>query len=109
MSQIDRHLKAALRRRDPGPDFVAAVLRTIESEGLRATRRFRWAGALSRSRVRWATAALAACLMASLAIVEYGRMQETRKKGELAKEQMMLALRIASVKLRQVQKIVLDR
>jgi hypothetical protein len=48
--------------------------------------------------------------MLSFSVVEYRRKQEkTRQQGELAKAQVMLALRITSAKLKQVQKIVLDR
>lgn len=109
MNRIEPDLKDALRRQEPGPDFVGAVLERIDSDHARPARRFRWLASLSWSGTRWA-AALVVCLMLSFSVVEYRRKQEkTRQQGELAKAQVMLALRITSAKLKQVQKIVLDR
>jgi len=88
MDWLDDGLKRAFERQEPSPDFAA---RTIAL----ATRR--------RGLVlpRWAMAAAAALLIAGAG---YGYRW---RQGEAAKQQVLLAFRIASTKVNHIQMQVL--
>lgn len=83
---LDNDLKRALRRQAPDPGFAGRVLANIER-------------AESRKRPAWWRAAAASVTLAAL-LGGYGtyRVVEIRK-GERAKEQLLLAMRIASEKV----------
>src|SRR5262245_9809014 len=96
MSDFERDLHDALRRRQPPPGFAGRVLaRTRELE--RHTQAVPWWN-LSW---RWASAAaMALMLVAGLPLYqEHRRQVETQK----SKEQLLLALRITGSKLQLVQ------
>ena len=130
MSRFDDELKLALQREQPSPDFTDRVMARIaelpapqpqrQGEGGRG----RW-GEWRRNvvawfelpKLGWATAgALAVVLFAALfGVMRYREhQQELRRQaeiaaqveGERAKEQVMLAMRIASAKLNLAQKKV---
>lgn len=91
MSRLDDALREAFRSQDPGPEFTARVL--IAAAGARPKQSWWWAPWL-----RWATAGALACVLLVGGSLEYHREQEERQ-GRLAKQQLVLALRIASSKL----------
>ena len=104
---FDEELKAALKRREPPAGFAERVLARAHSPA--ATRlpswRERWAGWLTPGpRQAWLTAGVVAALLLVTSGVEYRR----RAQGELAKQQVMLALEIAGSKLNYVQKKTLE-
>ena len=101
MNRLDDALREALRRQDPGPDFTARVL----AAAARAEPKRSWWRALMAGfqpvRVRWAMAGALACVLL-VGGIEYRNDREERQ-GRLAKQQLVLALRIAGAKLNQAR------
>ena len=99
---LDDELRSALKRREPDPGFLERVLaRTQEPAAARSRSWREWlAGLRPGSRLVWATASVLVMVLLVSSGMEYRR----RRQGELAKEQLMLALEIASSKLSYVQK-----
>lgn len=100
MKDLENELRKALERREPPDGFAERVLARLEPA---PAPKPGWREALiSLVRVpdlRWATAAVVACLMLTLGALHYRRVQQERAAGEAAKSQVMQALRIASSKL----------
>ena len=88
---FEDELKSALRREDPSPDFPARVLARVAATPVRR---------VTRSRIRWVAAVAAALLLAA------GGLEYRDYRGELAKDQVLLAVRIAGSKLNKAQKKV---
>lgn len=105
MNRFEDMLRDALQREDPGGEFTRRVLAAAHREERRSWRE-RLAGAFRLPALRWATAALAVLL--TLGGVEYRREQRVRAEGEAAKQQLMLAMRIAGAKLHVAQTKVLE-
>ena len=80
MDWLEQELKQALARKEPAPDFDSRVRRR-----------------LVRTFPRWFAAA------AAVIVVAGGGAIYRRHQGEQAKEQIMLAMRLAGSKLNQVQ------
>ena len=91
MSRLDDALHEAFRRQDPGPQFTARVV--AAAAGAPPKTSWWWAPGW-----RWATAGALACLLLVGGSLEYRRDREERQ-GRLAKQQLVLALRIAGAKL----------
>ena len=91
MDRLEESLKAALARKEPSPDFARRV-----AERTRAGQ--------ARTRSPWwlATAAGIALMVAGSGL-EY-----RRRQGELAKEQVMQAMKITAVKLHRIQAAVVE-
>jgi hypothetical protein len=110
MNPFEDKLRNALRREAAPEGFAEKVLartRGLPQPGARARRQF---GAfLAMPVLRWAVAAVAACLLIVASLVHHQRQERLRREGEMARAQVMQALRIASVKLnvarRRVQEI----
>jgi len=113
MNPLEHELKNALRRQEPSADFVERVMahlppvpagRRVESPAWREALR----NMFRTPALRWASAA-ALCLALAISLVEYRRYEQKRRQGELARAQVMLALRIASAKfngaLREVKHV----
>lgn len=96
---LEHQLKRALQREEPSGDFTARVLARVEQEKHRQP----WWRTLFTSPVlRWATALVLCVLIAGG--VFYRREQALRRaEGEAAKQQVMLALRIAGTKVKLAQ------
>lgn len=99
MNYSDEGLKGALRRREPPGGFTERVLARIAAGEApqSAPQRESWLRFFTQSLVRWAAAAALAALIAGG--IQYRRVQRERAEGEAAKQQLMLALRIAGGKL----------
>ena len=100
MNYSDNELKGALRRREPPEGFAEKVLDrvAIENATQSAPQRESWLRFVTQPLVRWASAAaLAGALIAGG--IHYRNVQRERAEGEAAKQQLMLALRIAGTKL----------
>ncbi|HKX32763.1 MAG TPA: hypothetical protein VJ302_34065 [Blastocatellia bacterium] len=125
MSRLEEDLKQALAREEPGPQFTDRVMARIaasraESRAEPAARRLgswrRLAQFFQPVRTRWALAGAALCLSGIVAYgayryYEYQRQQQAlveMAEGEKAKQQVMLALRIAGAKLNVAQRKVLE-
>ncbi|MBZ5563380.1 MAG: hypothetical protein LAP13_13290 [Acidobacteriia bacterium] len=110
MKPIEEELRAALRKQEPPEGFAARVLARVNTRPTPQTAWWAPLRAFVRSpRWRWVAAAVAACLLLVAAVVYHRREQRMEAQGEMAKAQVMKALRIASVKLniarRKVQEI----
>lgn len=95
MDHLERDLGEALRREDPPQGFAERVLAAAAART-----------AARRRTARWALAA-AACLLTTAGIEQY-RDHRERVRGEAAKDQVMLALRITGAKLEAIQAKVLQ-
>jgi hypothetical protein len=99
MSRFDDALREALRRQDPGPDFTARVLaRASNAPPPKPGWWQTFLSGLRPARLRWAAAGAFACLLLAGGL-EYRHEQQQMRQGEAAKDQLMLALRIAGDKL----------
>ncbi len=107
MSRLDDGLREALRRVDPGPDFTRAVLEGAAAARPKESWWRRLASGMRPPLVRWAAAGLVACALLASG-VEYQHERRQRAEGEAAKQQLVLALRIAGAKLHGVQEKVLE-
>jgi hypothetical protein len=110
MNPFEDKLRNALRREAAPEGFAEKVLartRGLPQPGARAWRQS--SAFLAMPALRWAAAAVAACLLVVAGLVHHQRQERLRREGEMARAQVMQALRIASVKLnvarRRVQEI----
>jgi hypothetical protein len=94
MAPLEDELRSALRRRQPPPDFAERVLARVAAGPVRPAPR------VSQPWVRW-VAAMAAALLLAVGALEY-----RHYRGERAKDQLLLAVRIAGSKLNKAQKRV---
>jgi hypothetical protein len=85
MDWLERELKDALARKDPPADFASRVVGRAE----RPVVVYRWP--------RWLAAAAAVIVLAGAGL------GYRRYRGEMAKEQVMRAFQIASVKVNRIQ------
>lgn len=102
MNNFEQNLRRALQRQDPPAGFADRVLaRAKQGSQEKSARQTIWAALDSWGGLRWATAcALCVLLAASGALYEHDIQQ---RRGEAAKEQLMLALRITGSKLQIAQ------
>jgi hypothetical protein len=117
MKHFEDELRAALRPEQPAPDFAARVLERIaqlpapEKKREKLGWRQRIAEFFQPPQLKWAMAGAMALLLVGLMIGGYRYREQQRRQaeiaeGERAKEQVMLAMRIASHKLNVAQKKV---
>jgi hypothetical protein len=93
MDWLEQELKSALERKQPSPDFAERVRRRTRGDGFRAAL---WPQ-------RWLAAA------ATLLVLAGAGMGYREYQGNLAKEQVMLAFRIAGAKVNHIQTQVKER
>jgi len=98
MNRLEEELKAALQREAPSGGFTARVLARVAERERQRQRSRRW---FAMPILRWAAAAV--IIIAAGGGFEYHRQVQERREGEHAKQQVMLALRITSSKLQEVQ------
>jgi hypothetical protein len=91
MSPLEDELRSALRRHEPSPDFTERVLARVSAAPVRRAPRL-W--------VRGVAAIAAALLLAA------GGLEYREYRGERAKDQVLLAVRIAGSKLHKAQRKV---
>ena len=96
---LEDALRNALHREDAPEGFVLQVLaRAQQQNAAHEAHRTSWLSIFSQPLVRWAAlAAVSVCLV--IGGVHYRNLQRQRAEGEAAKQQLMLALRIAGSKL----------
>jgi hypothetical protein len=109
MNRFDEELKLALRREEPSPDFTDRVMARVaelqkrEKPGEGAGWLRRLAEFFQPSRMKWATAGAMAVLLVIAGFGVYHRRESERRRlaeiaeGDRAKEQVLLAMRIASI------------
>jgi hypothetical protein len=93
MNHLEYELRHAMKREEPPEGFAERILvRAVE------TRQISWISIFLRPSLRWALAG-AMCLLLVAAGVEYRQEKLEQARGEAAKAQLMLALRITADKL----------
>jgi len=100
MNRLEDELRNAMRREDPPEGFAGRVLARVQEN-----RHSAWTGIFTSRVLRWALAGTM-CLALTVAGIEYKRAQDERARGEAAKQQLMLALRITADKLLLAQEKV---
>lgn len=96
--RLEHALQDALRREDAPENFAAKVLTRVARKSAETEPQHSWISIFSRAALRWAAfAAVSTCL--ALGGIHYRHLQRERAQGEAAKQQLMLALRIAGTKL----------
>ena len=102
MTYSDQELKNALQRQEAPKGFSDRVLARLAQQGPAAKPRASWLNVFTQPFVRWATAA-AMCAALIAGGLYYRQVQikaeRERAQGEAAKQQLVLALRIAGSKL----------
>lgn len=97
MNRLEEELKKALRQVEPPTGFAERVLARVASAKEKKKARRLWVLEwMEASTWRWAAACVLCVVLATSGILYRG---ERQRKGEEAKEQLMLALRITSSKL----------
>jgi hypothetical protein len=100
MKRLEEELQNSLRREEPPEGFAERILAAaVERKPSAWQRLFAWPG------LRWALAG-AMCLMLAVIGIEYKQALNEQARGEAAKEQLMLALRITADKLQLAQEKV---
>ena len=96
--ELERALRRALRPRGPAKDLSGPIVSRLDSDS-RAGRPAAAAGGLLRRRAlrsRWLPAALAACLIAGIGLVQMRRHTLAVARANHARAQLLQALSIAS-------------
>ena len=97
---LEDALRNALRREDAPEGFALTVLARADRQNSAAqeSQRTSWLSIFSQPLPRWAAvAAVTICIV--VGSIYYRNLQRQRAEGEAAKQQLMLALRIAGSKL----------
>ena len=104
MSHLEDELKSALGRKEPADDFTARTLRRIAQPAPRS-----WFDELvillRPPRLQWVAASVV-ILVVPFAALEYRQQREMRMQGQIAKQQLVLAMRIAGTALHHAQQKV---
>jgi len=97
---LEDALRNAVRREDAPEGFVLKVLARAEQQNSAANdaQRTSWLSIFSQPVLRWSAVAAVTIAMA-IGTIYYRNLQRQRAEGEAAKQQLMLALRIAGRKL----------
>jgi hypothetical protein len=115
-ARLEEELKMALVRRDVSPDFTRQVLQRVASlEAEPQSLMERWRQHLRDywqiPAMRLATGAVTACLVfgVALSVRQAYQKEKSRREGEIARAQVLLALQITSLKLNEAKKKVNKR
>jgi len=97
---LDDQLRSALRRREPPHGFTERVLESLAATGGSERRGmfFPW------TKLHWATASVALGVL----LVSSGTGYRRHRQGELAKQQVVTALRMAGARLSYAQRKALE-
>jgi hypothetical protein len=107
MSRLEEELRNALQRKEAPPGFADRLAARIGATQPPSHRR-KWAAVFRLPNLAWVAVGVVTCLTLTLGIAQYRSYQRTRAEGELAKTQLMLALKIAGKKLNLAQKKILE-
>lgn len=104
MNRFDQAMRDALRREEPPEGFAERVLDRAGREGSRQGWLVRLRRAFAAPRLRWAAAV--ALVLLVVAGVSFERRAERRARGEQAKKEVLLALKITARELQRTERIV---
>lgn len=90
--RIETELRRALRATDPGDEFTRSVMARVHAQPSQTS------NAVGSPVLRWLPAALAASLLVAI-IVKHEAREPALAEGELARKQLLEALRVTSQKL----------
>jgi hypothetical protein len=95
--EFEKALQSALRRQDPGQDFSDRIVARLEGTQIPAAPESASASASRRVfRSRWLPAALAACIVAAVGLVQMRQHALDTARANQARAQLLQALSIAS-------------
>ena len=97
--EFDKALQRALRTRSPNRDFADRIVANLDSSAAPPARPARATPDFIRSRAfryRWLPAALAACLIAGIGVVQMRQRALDAERANQARAQLLEALSIAS-------------
>lgn len=94
--EFEKALHRALRRSGPGEDFSARVVARLDDGGLPAAAADFDSRRRSVFRSRWLPAALAACIIAAVGLVQMRQHALETARANQARAQLLQALSIAS-------------
>jgi len=100
MDRLEQELRNALRRKEPSGEFTATVLARAAQQARRDSSQRRW---LSRPRLRWALAAVVCLVVFAGALLSRHEQKRRQAEGEAARQQVIVALRIAGAKMQLAQ------
>jgi hypothetical protein len=105
--ELEQALRRALRPRDPGDDFAARVVSSLESSGAARPSLARPRARRPRAiRARWLPIALAACIIAGIGLVQLRQHALDAARANQARAQLLQALSIASDNINIVRSAV---
>jgi hypothetical protein len=103
IEDFEQALRRALRREDPGEDFAARVVSRLGADGAmerrepeRAPAHRLHAAGYRTLRSRWLPAALAACVIAGVGLLQLRQHSLEAERANQARAQLLQALSIAS-------------
>ncbi len=105
MEDFERQLQNALCRREPPPWLGAKVLAAAKDDVPRE-RPALWARFAPWLRLRWIPAVVVVCLIVTGVAWQRERAAQERAAGESAKAKLEMALRVTSVKLQRIKRLV---
>lgn len=109
MSYLEDDLKMALRREEPPEDFAGRVLARVAAPAKSQASWWRDLGVIFRPpRVQWVALSVMASMLIPVATIQYRKEQRLRVEGQMAKQRLVFAVRIAGSKLHGVQQKVLE-
>jgi hypothetical protein len=109
MSYLEDDLKVALKRKEPPAGFAEQVLARLAAPAQAKPSWWReLAVVFQPPRLQWVAVSVIASILIPMAAVEYRSQRRARAEGEMAKERLVLAVRIAGSKLHRVQQRVRD-
>ena len=107
--ELENALRRALRPQDPGEEFSARVMARLDAGEMPPASAPAALGNFARRRAfrsRWLPAALAACLIAALGIVQLRQHALDSERANHARAQLLQALSIASRNVNIVREAV---
>jgi hypothetical protein len=109
MNRLEEELRNSLARKEAPAGFAERVTARIRAKAPREQRGWeKWISLFRLPKVAWTAVGVVTCLTVAIGIIQYRGYQKTRAQGELAKNQLMLALKIAGTKLSFAQRKVLE-
>lgn len=102
MSRLEDELRQSLKREEPRAGFAERVMARIAAEREPETFWARFTSWFNAAPLARAGLAAALCLTAVLG-VQYEHQRQERERGEAAKRQLLIALRVTGSQLRAVR------